>query len=232
MAKKHMKRVTAPASWMIERKVQKFISLPKGSYSMKTGMSLVAVLKDVLKLVNTRKEGKRVLNNKEIIVNGKRRKDEKFMIGLMDVLQIKEIGKSYRMILDNRGVLRLITISGAETSIKPCRVNGKRTIRNGKIQLSFHDGRTFLGKAENSIGDTIMISLPDGKEKQSIKLEKGCQAYLTGGSNVGLTGTVDNISGEKATIKIGNDVIETETRSVFVIGKEKPLIKLDFGENK
>ncbi len=225
MAKKHLKRIAAPATWMVDRKERKFIAMPKGSFKMAMGMPLVTVLKDVLKLVTTRKEGKRVLNSKEILVNGARRKDEKFMIGLMDVLTIKDIGKSYRMLLDRKNILRLVPVTEGEASVRLGKVTGKRSVRKGRIQLSLHDGRSLLGLAAHSTGDTVVLALPKGDVTQHFRLESGCQAYLTGGSNVGRTGVVDSISNDKVTIKIGDDVVEAAKRFVFVIGKDKPVIK-------
>ena len=225
MAKKHLKRIAAPATWMVDRKERKFIAMPKGSFKMAMGMPLITVLKDVLKLVATRKEGKRVLNSKDIMVNGARRKDEKFMIGLMDVLTIKDIGKSYRMLLDKNNTLRLVQVTESEASVKLGKVTGKRSVRKGLIQLTLHDGRSLLGLAAHSTGDTVVLALPKGGITQHFKLESGCHAYLIGGSNVGRTGVVDNIAGDKVTIKIGDDVVEAAKRFVFVIGKDKPIIK-------
>lgn len=226
MARRHIKRITAPASWMINRKESKFIAMPKGSFKMEMGMPLIAVLKDILKLVETRKEGKQALNGKEILVNGKRRKDEKFMTGLMDILTIKDTGKSYRILLDSNGILRLTPISGQETSIRPCKVTGKRSVKGGKIQISLHDGRTCIGDASHSNGDTVIMSVPEGKIIQHLKLEKGSRAYLIGGSNVGRSGTIEEITGDKVTVKIGDNTAEASRKFVFVIGKDKPLFSV------
>ena len=225
MVRKHLKRIAAPPTWLVDRKEGKFIARPKGSFSMAMGMPLITVLKDVLKLVSTRKEGQRVLNSREITVNGVRRKGEKFMIGLMDVLAIKDTGKSYRMLLDRNSVLRLVPVAESEASVKLGRITGKRSVRNGRVQLSLHDGHSLLGAAAHSTGDTVVLALPKGDVTQHIKLESGCHAYLIGGSNVGRTGVVENISGDKVTVKIGDGVVEAAKRFVFVIGKEKPVIK-------
>lgn len=225
MARKHLKRIAAPSTWMVNRKESTFIARPKGSFSMAMGMPLITVLKDVLKLVSTGKEGKRVLNSREITVNGVRRKEEKFMVGLMDVLSIKDIGKSYRVLLDKNSVLRLVPVSETEALVKLGRITGKRSARKGRIQLSLHDGHSLLGATAHATGDTVVLALPKGDVAQHIKLESGCHAYLTGGSNVGRTGVVENISGDKVTVKIGDGVVEAAKRFVFVIGKEKPVIK-------
>ena len=233
MAEKHLKRLAAPVTWQVDRKERKFIARPMGAYSMDMAMPLITVLKEVINLVSTRKEGKRVLNSKEIMVNGIRRKDEKFMVGLMDVLSIKETGQSYRMLLDKNSKLRLVHIDEKEAPVKLCKITGKRSVKKGKIQLSLHDGRNLLAGAEHSTGDTVVLELPKCDIKQHLKLESGCQAYMIGGSNVGLTGIVDSISGDKVTIKIGDAVVEAAKRFVFVIGKDKPVIKsvLQFNDN-
>ncbi|MBI2550686.1 30S ribosomal protein S4e [Candidatus Woesearchaeota archaeon] len=225
MAKKHLKRVAAPSTWMIGRKESRFIAMPHGSYSLEHGMPLIAVLKDVLNLVSTRKEGKRVLNSKEILVNGIRKKDEKFMIGLMDVLTVKEIGKSYRMLLNRNNVLVLAPVSETESGIKLCKITGKSAINKGKLQLSLNDGRSIIGSNEHRTGDSLVLEMPAGKIKHHLKLEKGCHAYLIGGSNVGRNGIVENISGDKVTIKIGDNVVEAARRFVLVTGSDKPVIK-------
>ncbi|MBI2141222.1 30S ribosomal protein S4e [Candidatus Woesearchaeota archaeon] len=224
MAKNHLKRVSAPASWPVGRKEGKLIARPKGSFSLEMGMPLVTALKDVLGLVKTRKEGKLVLNTKSILVNGKRRKDEKFMIGLMDVISISDLGKSYRMLLDKNGILRLVPVSGAESSVKLCRVIGKRAVKKGRLQLSLHDGRSCIGAAAHSVGDTLVLGLQKNDVVQHIKLEEGCNAYIIGGSNVGRTGVVEHISGNLVTVRIGDEVADVAKRFVFVIGKGKPMI--------
>ncbi len=210
---------------MVNRKERKFIARPKGSFRMEMGMPLITILEEVLHLVETRNEGKRVLNSKEIIVNGIRRKDEKFMVGLMDVLSIKDIGKNFRMLLDANGILRLVPVTGAEASVRPCKITAKKSIAGGKIQLALHDGRTCLGEAAYANGDTVVLSIPEGKITQHFKLEKGSHAYLIGGSNVGQTGTIEAISGDKVTVKIGGNAAEAARRFVFVIGKDKPMVK-------
>lgn len=224
MAKNHMKRVSAPASWPVGRKEGKLIARPKGSFSLETGMPLITALKDVLGLVKTRKEGKLVLNTKSILVNGKKRKDEKFMVGLMDVIEIRDLGASYRVLLDKNGILRLVPISGSESSIKLCKVIGKRAVKKGRLQLSLHDGRSCIGTAAQSVGDTLVLGLQKSDVVQHLKLEDGCNAYIVGGSNVGRAGAVEHVSGNLVTVRIGDEVVDVARRFVFVTGKGKPLI--------
>ncbi|MBI2580400.1 30S ribosomal protein S4e [Candidatus Woesearchaeota archaeon] len=224
MAKNHLKRISAPASWPVGRKEGKFIARPRGSFSLEMGMPLITALKDVLGLVKTRKEGKLVLNTKSILVNGKRWKDEKFMIGLMDVVGISDLGRSYRVLLDRNGILRLVPMSESESPVKLCKVVGKRAVKKGRLQLSLHDGRSCIGAASHSVGDTLVLGLPKNDVAQHVRLEDGCHAYIVGGSNVGRSGVVEHVSGNMVTVRIGDEVADVAKRFVFVTGKAKPLI--------
>ena len=64
------------------------------------------------------------------------------------------------------------------------------------------------------------------KITELLKLEKNAQVFLTGGSHTGKVGAVDDIQGDKVTIKIKTDKYETQKKYSFVIGKDKPLISL------
>jgi small subunit ribosomal protein S4e len=225
MVKNHLKRLAAPSTWPVDRKSRVYISRPKGSFSLENAMPLTVILRDSLELVKTRKESTLVLNNKEISVNGKRQKEGKLMVGLMDVLTIKDIGKSFRILLDKNGLLRPILIEDAEATVRLSKITGKRTVSKGKVQLTLHDGRAMMGTQDHKVGDTIVLSLPKNEIKSYLKLENKCSAYLTGGSHVGFTGTVEEIKKDKVMIKLGNDVVEAARRFVLVVGKDKPVIK-------
>jgi len=61
-----------------------------------------------------------------------------------------------------------------------------------------------------------------------IKLEKGSTIFLIGGKHLGETGTIEDITGNKIIYKIkSNEVFETLKKYAFVIGIDKPIIKLD-----
>src|SRR3990167_5629856 len=117
--KKHLKRLAAPKSWPIKRKGEKFITRPlAGSHEFGLATSLTIMLKDVLGIAKNNREVKHILNNKEILVDGKRRKEPRFLVGLMDVLSIPETKENFRILLDKKGRLRLAKISEDDAKIK------------------------------------------------------------------------------------------------------------------
>lgn len=100
--KRHMKRMAMPKSWQIEKN-KKFVTraLP-GAHSFDLGMPLNVILRDILKLASNNQEIKKILYNKEVLVNNKRRKESRFIVGLMDVISIPELNKYYRILLNKK----------------------------------------------------------------------------------------------------------------------------------
>ena len=69
--------------------------------------------------------------------------------------------------------------------------------------------------------------MPSQKIKEHFKFEKRAAIFLMGGKHIGVIGVVENIDGEKLIFKNEkNDVLETRKEHAFVIGKEKPIIKV------
>ncbi len=231
---KKLKRLAAPKTWKISRKEGKWIVKPRpGPHSLETSIPLGVVIRDMLKLAKTMKEVRYILRNGKVKVDGKIRKDYKFPVGFMDTISIPTINKYYRVIYDKLGRIDIVEIPQSEANKKLVRINGKRLVRGGKIQLNLHDGRNIL--TDNSSlkpGDTLLISLPDQSIEETVKLEPGKLAYITGGSHSGELGSVvEVIPGtmtRPALVKLKNDDTEIVTRKdyVFVVGDENPKVTI------
>lgn len=228
MAKNHLKKLSAPKTWPIERKKTKFITRPNpGGHRMMFGMPLATVMTELVKCAKTKKEVKSILLNKNILVDGRKRNDEKFIVGLMDTISIKETGEHYRIVLNKKGKITAIKIEEKESSIKPCKITGKSVLKKGLVQLNLVDGRNILVKKDGfKVGDTVIISLPKQEIREHFKLENGMVAYLIGGKHMGDTGVIEAIEGPKIKIKLGGGIYETAKRYAFVVGKDKPAVLL------
>lgn len=229
MVKNHLKRLAAPRSWPIKRKDSRFITRPKpGPHSLKLGVSLGVLIRDILRYAKTTGEVKKILQNKDVLVDCARRKEHRFIIGLMDIIGIPEIKKYYRVILDKKGKIGLIEIEKNEASIKPCKIIGKNNVK-GKTQLNLFDGRNILvDKDDYKVNDTIIISLPNQEIKKHLKFDKNILVFLTGGKHIGEIGLVEDIISDKIRYKNKKgEVFETLKKYAFAIGKEKPEIKLE-----
>tara|TARA_Y100000739_G_scaffold148224_1_gene127696 strand:+ start:1752 stop:2336 length:585 start_codon:yes stop_codon:yes gene_type:complete len=188
-------------------------------------MPLGVILRDVLGLAHSRREAKRMVATRKVLVDGRIETDSGRGVGLMDVLTVGE--DHYRCVLDENGKLRYRSIPTKNSSSKLCRVMGKTTIRGGKTQVHLHDGRNITvddAKKYNS-GDTLVISLPDQEVSGHHAFSEGVLAYLTGGSHIGCTAKV--VSKDVKRSSKANEVqfedFGTVADYVFVIGSKKDL---------
>ncbi|MBI2664742.1 hypothetical protein HYX10_05390 [Candidatus Woesearchaeota archaeon] len=217
----HLKRLASPETWNVPRKTSKLIIRPYG-YTY-TALPVGVILREILKVSKNRHENKRIINSKKISLDGKAVTDDKAPAGIMSVLSVQDA--QYRVLLNAKGKLFLKKLAKEEAALKPAKVVSKKSQKKGKQQLGFHDGRTMITEQDVNVSDTILFHIPDFKVSEHLKLEKNAAVYVIGGSNVGSTGTVENIS-KNVTLKIGENTITTGKENIFVIGKQKPSISV------
>ena len=227
--KRHIKKLAANKSWPILRRDNIFVTRPyPGGHSFDLGTSINVILKDLLKLASTSREAKKLLLGHEVCVDGVRRKEPKFLVGLFDVLTIAKTDSYYRISLNKKGRIFAIPIKKEEAGIKPCKIIGKKVLSGGKIQINLSDGKNILAeKGVYSTGDTLMLSLPGNSIKKHLKMDKSMLIFLTGGKHTGETGTVKKIINDKITyVNENGEMIETLKKYAFVVGEEKPEVSL------
>jgi small subunit ribosomal protein S4e len=226
--KNHLKRIASPRTWTIDRKGGIFTTRPKpGAHKYENGLALGTVLRDFLGLAKTTSEVKKLLNNNQILIDGKARKDHKFIIGLFDVLTIESIKKSYRLYFDRKGRIIIKEISTEEASFKPCKIVGKTVLSGGKIQYHLHDGKNVLTDVKAKVGDTLLLTFPKLEVKEVLPLQKGATIYLTKGKHSGDVGQFKEIKKEEVIYVVDKTEIETAKEYLFVIGKDKAMITID-----
>ena len=220
--KNHLKRIASPRTWVINRKNNKYIMKPNaGGHPQDSGLGLGLILRDNLKLASTMNEVRKILNNKNILVDGKRRKDPKFIVGLFDVISMPLLKKSFRLIFDKKGRILVKEIPEKESSIKISKIVGKTVLVKNKIQLNLHDGKNILSDGGAKVGDSVVLSLPDLKVKEVLPLKEGATIFLTKGKHGGSVGTLKEIKNNEATYSVDGKDVETARNYLFVIGDEK-----------
>lgn len=229
MAKKILKRLAAPKTWHVERKKTKFITKPQpGQHKTEFGVPLNTILKELLNYAKTTKEVKKLLNTNEVKIDGKARKDPRFQVGIFDAVEFTNISEYYRIILNKKGHISLLKISKEESSTKPCKIIGKTMVK-GKLQLNLYDGKNIIAdKKDYKVGDTVLLSFPGQKISKHIKLDKKSSIFLIGGKHKGETGNIENIVEDRVVYKNQKgELIETSKDFAFVVGEQKPSIKLE-----
>ena len=183
--------MSAPYRWPIKRKVNYWAAKPSaGPHNTGFSIPLIAVVRDMLSLVRTAKEGSLLISRGAFSVDGKVRKDTHYPVGLMDVLSVTGQEGGYRMMIDRRNRMHLVPVSKEEASWKLCRVQGRHTLRGGKNQITLHDGRTIFGDVDAGTGDVLRLEIPTQKIAEVYRLAPGSKALITGGSHVGELATV------------------------------------------
>jgi small subunit ribosomal protein S4e len=226
--KNHLKRIASPSTWQIDRKSRVFTVRPKpGAHPLDKGMAMGVILRDKLNLAKTMSEVKKLLNQNEILVDGKRKKDYRLIVGLFDVLSVKTTGKNYRVILDSKGRVAIKEIDGKESSLKVCKVVGKTTISKGKIQLNLHDGKNILSDADVKVGDSLLLSLPKLEVKKVLPLKNNTTVFLTDGKHAGLAGQLKEIKNNEAIFVVDGKDIETAKKYLFVVGEQKAEVTIN-----
>jgi small subunit ribosomal protein S4e len=86
--KKHLKRLCAPKTWMLDKLGGVFTSRPSsGPHKMRESMPLTLFLRNRLRYALTAKEVQTIMRQRLIKVDGKTRTDARFPAGFMDVIQ-------------------------------------------------------------------------------------------------------------------------------------------------
>jgi small subunit ribosomal protein S4e len=227
--KKHLKRLPAPRSWSIPRKTDFWIVRPSpGPHGLGESVPLGSILRDMLKVCDTAREARRILNNRGVRVDGRVVTEPKFPVGLMDVLTFDETKAHYRMLVNARGRMSLVPIDAADAKWKLCRVEDKTTVRGGKTQLNLHDGRNVvLPKDAYKTGTTLKLSVPEQKVVEHFDLGKGSPVLVTGGQHVGQIAHVLDVQrtrNPRANVVTFKEGFSTDIGKVFVVGTEAPAI--------
>jgi len=192
---KHLKRLASPRSWAIPRKTNVYTTRPRpGAHPIERALPLATIVRDVLGLTATGREARRIIGAGEVFVDGRAVKDGKFAVGFMDVVTVAKLGKSWRVIVDEKARLRLAPIEATQASWKLVQIDDKTTISGGRTQLNFHDGRNLLVKKDDyKTGDVLRIELPSQKILGHFPLNAGAQVFITSGRHAGEVAPVKSI---------------------------------------
>ena len=241
--KKHLKRLPAPRDWPIKRKEAKFTTrVVPGPHPRDHCLPLAILLREVLCYAQNMREVKTILASGQVTVDGRVRKDPRFPVGMMDVVQIVTSGDKFRLLPKKRGGLRIVKIDDSEVSFKLCRVEKKMMVPGGKVQLTLHDGRNIrlpenVKPSDYKTLDTLKISVPGQDIMEKIALTEGAYAIVSRGRNVGIEGKVlqiDHRLGTHASTVTLEDPegkrFQTALDYVFVVGKKKSEVSLGGAE--
>ena len=239
---RQLKREPAPGFWPIRRKERTWAPNTRpGPHSREKSIPLVIIIREILGYARTSKEATRIVTGGKVKVDGVVRRDHRFPVGLMDVLQIEGAGQIFRILpKPNRG-LSPTPISEKEAGFKLCKIVGKRNIEGGKIQINLHDGRSIIlpsqaprQKTEGGFapGGAMQIGLPKQNMMGVVPFQTGALGLVIDGRNQGIFGKITTITaGTHARPKIvkietATEAFDTPAEYVIPVGTQASLVGL------
>jgi small subunit ribosomal protein S4e len=229
----HLKRLSAPEFWPTSTRGYTWTFSPSpGPHKKDECIPLAIIVRDILKLAETGKEAKRIIKAREILVDGKVRTDPRYPVGILDVVTIPKLEKSYRVIPFKRG-LKLIEIDKEEANKKVLKIVGKRSVKGNKFQLNMNDGKNILvNENKFKTNASLLVELPNLKILDYAEMDINNTVLITSGQNSGKIGRIIEVLEGKFNVKpkivceIENKKTEVLKEHAIVIGKEEPWIKV------
>ena len=214
----HLKRQRTPKNWPIFRKGTKYVVRPASNFDR--GIPVLIVLRDMLKVAKNRKEAKRAIHLRQVLINNKSISDEKTTMVLFDTIALVPMKKYYKLGLLQGGKFDLVEIKENETNHKIAKLIDKKMLKGKKIQLNLDDGRNFISQVSCNVGDSLVVNFKDKKVEKCIPLKEDSTAYVFSGKHAGKSGSVKKIYKEKGVAEI-----EIDEKPISVLIKQFMVIK-------
>ena len=227
----HMKRLAAPRTWPLKRKVNIFITKQNaGAHSLEDSMAAVIVLRDMIGACDTAREAKRIIGNRDMFVNGKAVKDPKEPIGFMDAVSIPKMDLYYRVFLTNKGKLTLVPISKDEAAWGIYKIMDKTIVKGGKFQLNLSGGRNIIiDKNDYKCGDSLKVAYEGQQILECFPVAAGACVLIKEGAQAGKVKAVKEVQiirGSAPNVIVFADGSETIVDNCMIIGADKPAITM------
>ncbi len=238
--KRHLKRYVVSKHIPIHKKAFTFTVRPApGPHSADDSIPVAILLRDMFQYARNMSEVKRILFERNVVIDGKVKINRKHPLGFMDVVSLPKMQKHFRMVYALKQGLRAVPIKEAETKEKLCKIKNKTAIKEGLIQLNLHDGRNIVlskdetAKSSYSTHDTIKISLPNQQIIEKYELKVGNYGFVTSGRWMGMHGTIEEISthgtNKTKTVTLSTpegEQLVTLLRYIFVVGNKSPSVTI------
>lgn len=208
----HVKRNTTEKSWPIPRKGTKYVVV--ASHNKKQGLPVLIILRNLLKIAKNKKEAKKILQEKKVLVNSKIVRKEELAVLPFDLIQIG--GKDYELVFSERGKFILRETKRKEHILK---IIGKKILKGKKVQLNLMYGKNILvdskEKAKVRIGDSAVIE--NGKIIKVLPIEVGREAVILEGKYRGKEGKIEKIENAIAIILYKKEKINVPVKNILVV---------------
>ena len=196
----HLKRQGMPKNWPIKKKGTKFVVKPLS----KKGISALMVLRNLLKTAQTRKEVKKAIHRKLLLINNRMVKDEKIGITLFDTLSLLPSKTYYRLTLSEKGKYELEEIDEKNSNKKIAKIINKKILKKNKMQLNLNDGLNFISDIKCNTNDSVLINFKDKKVEKVLPLKEKAKVIIFAGKHAGERGQIEKIKKERKMVSVNS----------------------------
>ncbi|CVK33389.1 30S ribosomal protein S4e [Methanoculleus bourgensis] len=228
----HLKRLVAPESWRIPKKVQKFVMKTAPGPHNAGGLPVGVWLREHIGIAQNASEVRKILHQRDVLVNGRPCRNPQIGLGVFDIVSIPKLGKHYRIQLDKLGNLISVEIPEESAKTRLCKIRNKTVIKGGKVQLNLAYGANILADNTYKAKDSIVVTLgTDGEDRFRIidhfPFAEGNVAMIVGGKHSGKVGRIVEII--RTASSVPNRVVlvddsaderfETIEEYIFMVGR-------------
>ncbi|HJJ47396.1 MAG TPA: 30S ribosomal protein S4e [Methanocorpusculum sp.] len=229
------KRMSAPAEWQLARKEHKYVvSVAAGPHDG-SALPIGVWLRDHMHLAENTKEVRKILHERQVVLNGHIVTDEHLGIDVFDVISFPKLNKHYLILVDEKGRQNQYEISEETAKVQLVKVANKTTIKGGKTQINLTSGANFIGENTYNGKDSLVIGI-NGDDRfavqQHFPFAVGNMAIIIGGQHTMKTGKISKIYTQPSSLPNrviledanGNE-LETIEDYVYVIGTTESILK-------
>ena len=213
----HIKRKTMGKFWPVPRTGTKYMAVP--THEARNSLPLILVMRDLLGLVKSKKELKKVLNEKQVSINGKLIKETNYPLMLYDSLSLPLINKNYKIILDNKR-FNVKEVSDAEAKTKTYRIMNKTRLAGKKTQVNLNGGRNIITNDKLGTGEFVVVDNLSNKILKTIALNKDIEVIVVAGKHMGKIGKIKDLivqgNVKVARVKTKSEEISANVKNIFV----------------
>jgi small subunit ribosomal protein S4e len=220
----HIKKTEMPTSWPVPRKGKRKRFVAVLSHAGKDGISVLFLLRDILKIAKTRKEARYMTLTGMVKVNNITRKDENFPVQVFDTLNLSSGDKSdklnYRLQIVNKK-FSLVSINEKDAETKIVKIAGKKVLGKNKVQMNLDDGQNVLSREKFSVGDSVVFNSKEKKILKILSLKEGAKVEIVGGKHAGKKGEIvgfeNLVRGRNYIIKLEDKNVSLPYKTILVI---------------
>lgn len=211
---KHQKRQEVPKTWPVARKGTTFVVSKNSS-----GLPVLVALRDLMGIIQNRRELKKAIHKKDLLISSKPIMDDKRSLEVLDVLTIVPSNKHYRLTFSEHGKYAMEEVLEKEAKSKVSKIIDKKILKGNKIQLNLLDGNNYYYDKKCNVNDSVVVDFEKNTISKVLPLKEKSKVLVIAGKHIGANGTISKIMKEDkmAEIDTGKEKFNALIKQIVVL---------------